>query len=143
MKTTVETIRIDTQAEEGLVNHARKEADKGKYEAVGFLAKGKYKDFIHALAPMHNHAPNPQHAYFVEPWEQFRAEQKLKEKGLEIAGVYHSHVNSEALPSDMDHTLARPGEVVLIYSVVFNDLKAYREEDGHLYPIELEVVNGS
>lgn len=104
---------------------------------MGFVAKREGKNLGVATLPMHNHAPNPTQAFFVEPWEQYRAERKLSEGGYEILGIYHSHVNGEALPSMMDHKMCWEGGCVLIYSVVFDDLKAYRETEGTLEPVEI------
>lgn len=137
MKLETRTVTLHPTVVESIKDHAKRECDKGGYEAVGFVAKNKNKEIGVATLPLNNHAPDPQHGFFVEPWEQFRAETWLEEEGYEILGVYHSHPNSEALPSQMDHKLARPGECVFIYSVVFGDLKAYAETDGALEPVEL------
>ena len=137
------TLAIHPLTANEIKRHAKREAEKGAYEAVGFLAshpEGEDPDLVRAVRPMHNHASNPQDAFFVEPWEQFQAEKELREGGYTIKGTYHSHVKSEALPSQMDHKMSRPREFVLIYSVVFDDLKAYIEEDGTLTPVTLHVA---
>lgn len=133
-----ETIHVDEGVLKSIRAHAMREKGKGGYECVGFLA-GRHGGPCTATLPLNNHASNPTEAFFVEPWEQFRAEQKLKKEGYTITGVYHSHVNGEALPSRMDHAMARAGEIVIIYSVYFDDVKAYRETEGVLIPVEMNT----
>jgi proteasome lid subunit RPN8/RPN11 len=139
MKLEVKEIALHYTVVESIRDHAREQADKGSYEAVGFVASNDDPGLGVATVPLHNHAPNPQHAFFVEPWEQFQAEKKLDDFGYNILGVYHSHVNSEALPSQSDHKMARPEEYVFIYSVVFDELKAYKENGGILEPVTLII----
>lgn len=127
---------------EGIKTHSRREHEKGGYEAVGFLARKEGTSLITSRVALANHNSNPQQGFFVEPWEQFRAEQKLENAGYEIVGVYHSHPVSEALPSRTDEQMARAGELMLIYSVAFDELRAWRECGGSLVPVRLELFDG-
>lgn len=127
---------IDITVEESIRTHSQQQAAKGNWEAVGFV--GAKKGVGVATIPLNNHAVNPKEAFFVEPWEQFRAEKRLADEGYTILGVYHSHPSSEALPSKSDHAMARPHEAVFIYSVPFDELRAYREDDGTLVAITIE-----
>lgn len=138
MRFTLEMVELHPTVAEQIKRHAREQKEKGGYEAVGFVAKPRGKNVGVATLAMNNHASNPTEAFFVEPWEQFRAEQKLEAEGYEILGVYHSHPTSEALPSKSDHLMARAGEYVFIYSVTFDDLRAYKENDGVLDPVGIE-----
>lgn len=141
LRATVEEVRLHFGVVSKIKQHSKEQAAKGDYEAVGFVAC-KYGESVGvAVIPLHNHAFDPQRTFFVESWEQYRAEKKLEQQGYDVFGVYHSHVRSEALPSNSDHALARPGDRVFIYSVIFDDLKAYREKDGFLEPVELVVTN--
>jgi len=126
---------------EGIKAHSRREHEKGGYEAVGFLAR-KGGALITSRVPLANHSSDPQSGFFVEPWEQFRAEEKLKNSGYEIVGVYHSHPASEAFPSKTDEAMARPGELMAIYSVAFDELRVWRERGGKLIPVHLELFDG-
>lgn len=121
----------------GIKDHCQREARKGGYEAIGFLARKRGHDVVTTRVALNNHSPDPQNAYFVEPWEQFRAERALAEGGYEIVGVYHSHPSSEAQPSRTDKVAARPGELMVIYSVMFDELTAWRECRENLLPVAL------
>ena len=142
MSLTVPTVQVHPSVVQAIRDHGGRQARKGGYEAVGFVASKRGRGV--ATVPLNNHSPDPEHGFFVEPWEQYRAENKLTREGYEILGVYHSHVNSEALPSQTDHVGARAWEgcYIFIYSVVFDDLQAYGLVDGYLEPVELVVAKG-
>lgn len=131
------TVSLHPSVVTKIKEHGKKEKAKGGYEAVGFVASRSVGSQGVAILPLNNHSPDPSHSFFVEPWEQYRAERKLEADGYHILGVYHSHLNSEAMPSMTDHQMAWPEGHVFIYSVIFDDLKAYRERDGVLEPAEL------
>lgn len=135
-----EVVFFNTNLIKAIKDHSKREADKGNYEAVGFLVRAKETNVITSFVALNNHAAKPDQSFFVEPWEQFRAERKIHNGGYEIAGVYHSHPTSEALPSRTDSTMARPGELMLIYSVAFDTIRAWREAEGSLEPVEVKYA---
>ncbi len=49
-----------------------------------------------------------------------------KERGVDVVGIFHSHPNSEAYPSDTDRQFMRGNPVAwIIYSGINRDLRAY------------------
>lgn len=138
---TAEQVAVYEGLRTHIVHHAQREHLKGGYEAVGFVAGLVGSDALTSAVPLHNHSPDPNSTFFVEPWEQYRAEKTLETAGFEIRGVYHSHPSTEAQPSKSDESKARPGELMLIYSVAFDELNAWREKEGSLRPVELQFVN--
>jgi proteasome lid subunit RPN8/RPN11 len=140
MNTVLEDVLIAPGLLESIKQHCIKENEKGGFEAVGFLAQRRGHDTVTTHVRLNNHCADPQNAYFVEPWEQFRAERALAEGGYQIVGSYHSHPRSEALPSRTDNAMARPGELVIIYSVLYDTLNAFRERDGSLQPVALSPL---
>lgn len=50
-------------------------------------------------------------SYFMDPKEQLQAFKKMRELKLEMSGIVHSHVASEAYPSQKDMRLAFYPEV--------------------------------
>lgn len=128
-----EIVKVAAGLSDAIAKHCQHEGAKG-HEAVGFLAY-KADGMVSTMVKLHNHSSDPDKAFFVEPWEQFRAETKLKEAGYKIAGVYHSHTVSEARPSQADTAMARPGELMAIYSVAFDELRVWREVDGDLVEV--------
>lgn len=56
-----------------------------------------------------------------------------EERKMEVVGIFHSHPNSEAYPSDTDKKFMDSNPVVwVIYSVISNDFKAYVLESNIL-----------
>jgi len=76
--------------------------------------------------------------YVVDPLEYLEAEKEAEKEGLEVVGVYHSHIGSQPSPSMRDLEHAIPGYVYLILSVSYNltfrawiieeEKKTFREE---------------
>ncbi len=56
-----------------------------------------------------------------------------EERKMEVVGIFHSHPNSEAYPSDTDKKFMDSNPVVwVIYSGITNDFKAYALESNIL-----------
>ena len=61
-------------------------------------------------------------SYFMDPKEQLQVFKKMRELKMEMTGIFHSHVASEAVPSQKDVRLAfYPDVSYLIVSL--SDLK--------------------
>ena len=69
---------------------------------------------VSALVPIANSFEGEEqyHRYLITPADMFRAEREARRLGLDVVGVYHSHPNAPARPSeyDRDHAAwtARP-----------------------------------
>jgi proteasome lid subunit RPN8/RPN11 len=120
------------------------------HEICGLLL-GKETDgkrVISALVPIDNSFEEGEqyHRYLITPDAMFRAEREARRQHLDVLGVYHSHPNSPARPSeyDRDHA-AWTAWSYLIVSV--NDGKAgdllawsLREDRSAFDPVYLEIV---
>jgi proteasome lid subunit RPN8/RPN11 len=142
LPTTQDTIRVHTSVVKTIRRHSQEQEAKGGYEAVGIMARPDDQSMITATIPLHNHANDPKITFFVEPWEEYRAWTKLERAGYVIEGHYHSHPNAEALPSQADTAMALPGSLMFIYSVVFDELRAYRKENDILLPVQIQEEEG-
>lgn len=71
-------------------------------EACGILAGN---ETAQVYFPMRNVDESPV-SYFMDPKEQLRIFKKMREQGLVMTGIFHSHVASEAAPSQKDIRLA-------------------------------------
>lgn len=56
-------------------------------------------------------------AYLLAPGEYRRAEQRARGIGLDVVGVFHSHPDQAAVPSDSDLAEAWPGWLYVIVPV--------------------------
>lgn len=82
--------------------------------------------------------------YSVHPTDQFRIMERLETAGEELAGIYHSHTNSAAFPSQTDINLAEgwPDPLYLICSLADDDnpdVRAFAIRDGAVEEVELDV----
>jgi len=64
--------------------------------------------------------------FTISPEELLKGYQIAEKNQLEIVGVFHSHPNSDAIPSNTDKKFMQNNPVPwIIFSGVNNDLKAY------------------
>ena len=72
-------------------------------EACGLLA-GK-NGIVEKVYETENVDKSPE-SFLMEPKEQLKITKEIRSLGLEMLGIYHSHVASEAYPSEHDLRLA-------------------------------------
>jgi len=83
-----------------LVAHAKREYPN---EACGILA-GK-ESHVEKMYEMVNTA-NSRIKYFMDPKEQLGVMKDIRNSGLDMIGIYHSHPDTEAYPSEEDRKMA-------------------------------------
>ena len=79
-------------------------------EACGILAGDLKKEETRGFFPMKN-LDESSISYFMDPKEQLLIFKKMREAGVEMVGIFHSHVASVASPSQKDVRLAFYPEV--------------------------------
>ena len=83
-------------------------------------------------------------SYFMDPKEQLLVFKKMRELGIEMRGIFHSHVNSEAKPSQKDVRLAfYPDVSYLIVSLSDTErpvLRSFRIQDEHVQEEEIKIT---
>lgn len=84
-----------------MIDHAKQDAPK---EACGILA-GK-NETIEKVYKMINTSDKPELCYFMDPKEQLKIMKDIRNAGMDMIGIYHSHTESEAYPSSKDMELA-------------------------------------
>jgi proteasome lid subunit RPN8/RPN11 len=112
-------------------------------EACGILAG--HSGTVKKIYSMTNAEPSPAF-YVMEPQEQFRVMKEMRQAGLELVGIYHSHTGSRAYPSATDVSLAYyPEAVYLIVTLLDRKLPASRGfsiVEGKINEVRVEVVPG-
>lgn len=81
--------------------------------------------------------------FSMKPEEQFRAVKNMRTMGLVLRGVYHSHPETPARPSEEDIRLAYDGAVsYVIISLVGKkpDVRSFLIKEGQVEAEQLEVV---
>jgi proteasome lid subunit RPN8/RPN11 len=100
-------------------------------ERCGFLlGHDQATRIVTAVVPALNVAATDRHMRFeIDPLEYLRAEQYAAAHQLELVGIYHSHPNTVAIPSETDRREAYPHFSYVILSVMeqrFADIRSWR-----------------
>jgi proteasome lid subunit RPN8/RPN11 len=79
--------------------------------------------------------------YLIDPQDHFAAIRGARAEGREVMGAYHSHPASEAVPSPTDVAEANSGRdfVYVIVSLVNDEVRAYRCQDGTVVSVPLTL----
>lgn len=95
-------IRLKKEHLDAMVAHAREDAP---IECCGLLA-GKDGTVVEVRRAKNKEA-SP-YRFSIDPLETRRHEQAMDDAGLELAGFYHSHTGSPAVPSPTDIRMMGP-----------------------------------
>ncbi|MCU0567561.1 MAG: M67 family metallopeptidase [Oculatellaceae cyanobacterium Prado106] len=77
--------------------------------------------------------------YFIDPKDLLNAQRYVRDRGLEIVGIYHSHPDHPAVPSESDRLLAWPEYSYLILSLQQGqvvDWQSWCLDDQHQFQAE-------
>jgi len=78
------------------------------WEACGILAgRGETAERVYEMT----NADKSPATFFMEPREQLQVMKEIRNRSLDMIGIYHSHVASDAYPSSRDVDLALYPEV--------------------------------
>ena len=98
---------------------------------------------VSTIIPITNTAGIGEH-YAMDPGEQLNAMRDMQEKGLEMLGIYHSHLDNPAYPTADDIQLPLSSDVShVIVSLKKLDnpvLKSFRITPGHVEPEQIEYL---
>ena len=100
----------------GEIQHAEDESQKLLVELVPLDNEWTAEAFPEELSTAAS-AYTKRRRYQIAPEDMLRTQQQAREQGLSIIGVYHSHPDHEAVPSECDRTLAWPEYAYVIASV--------------------------
>lgn len=132
-------MRIPKPVYAQMIEHAKKGYPN---EACGILA-GKNLEEASVFYPMRN-ADESSISYFMDPREQLQVFKTMRARGLEMNGIFHSHVASDAIPSQKDTRLAfYPDVSYLIVSLSDLDrpvLKSFKIKDEVVTAEEIKIV---
>ena len=129
-------MQIAASALSDILHHARETAPR---ECCGLLVGSG--DSVVRTVRAANLDPAPTR-YSIDPIDHFRAIRGARADGLEVVGAYHSHPASAAIPSATDIAEATSGAafVYLIVSLVDEDVRAYRIDEGTAVRIPLQAA---
>ena len=97
------TLHIEQSAYEAITAHA----EEGYPNEICGILLGKEAEgrrIVHAIMRIDNsfEANEQYHRFLIAPNDMFKAEHLARQQRLDVLGVYHSHPDEEARPSDYD-----------------------------------------
>lgn len=130
-------LQIEEKILTAMLEHGRREEPN---EACGYLAS---KDGVVChYFELTNKDAAPDH-YSMDPAEQFATIRRIREEGLQVAAVYHSHPETPARPSVEDIRLAYdPNMVYVIVSLMagVEPVTAFKVNRGEVTEIAVSVL---
>ena len=133
-------IRISKEVYEAMIAHAKAGFPN---EACGILGGDLKNHAARVFFPMKN-LDEASISYFMDPKEQLHVFKKMRETGTEMTGIFHSHVASEAAPSQKDVRLAFYPEVSYLI-VSLSDinkpiLRSFKIQDEKITEEEIKLI---
>ena len=118
------------------------------HECCGFLmgTTGEDQKTITTTVPVDNErTDSARNRYLISPDAYWEGEKEARRRGLEIIGIYHSHPNHPARPSDYDLEHALPWLSYIIVAVQdgqAQELNSFVLSDDHTHfePEQLSVL---
>ncbi len=120
-----------------IIAHARREAP---LEACGYLAE---KDGVVVMDYPLTNADAAEEHYSLLPEEQFAAVRQMRQGGLKLRAIYHSHPASEARPSEEDIRLAYDPEISYVIVSLFGGqakVKSFRIKGPAVTVEDIEIL---
>lgn len=110
-------------------------------EACGILAgKGGKVEKVYEMT----NADKSAATFFMDAKEQFKVMKDIRSSGLEMVGIYHSHVASKAYPSSHDVEMAfYPEASYVIISLMDKDkpdVKSFKLKEGKIEEEKIKWV---
>jgi len=132
-------LKIKQNVIDKIIAHAKQDAP---IEACGYLAD---KDGIIVKHFQLTNTDASKEQFSLDPREQFAAIRKMREEGLSVCAVYHSHPVSPARPSEEDIKLAYdPNLSYVIISLAdgLENIRSFRIRKGEVSEEKVEVIVG-
>ena len=89
------------------------------------------------------HPDHRSRRFLISPEDYMNAEKYADKNSLALVGVYHSHPNHPAMPSETDRLSAMPGFTYIIYSIMDGepaDVRAWVLDEDRSKFSEVEIV---
>ncbi len=123
---------------DAMIDHSNRELP---YESCGYLASEN------GVLVQHYEMTNLDKAvdhFTMDPKEQFSVIKDIRERGLKLVGVYHSHPETPSRPSEEDIRLAYDSDIsYVIVSLIEQptDVQSFRIIEGKVFREEIELVD--
>ncbi|MCA1560290.1 MAG: M67 family metallopeptidase [Acidobacteria bacterium] len=131
-------VQVRQSVLDDVASHAREEAP---FECCGLLVASE--GVIVESVRIRN-LERSRTRYLIDPAQQIETNRRLRGTGRSVAGAYHSHPDSPAVPSPSDLAEAHYSEFVYIIVSLADaqkpNVRGYRLEGGNFDPVALVPV---
>lgn len=132
----MDSIIISHRDMEDIISHAR----EGYPEEVCGILAGRDNEVLQVYRMTNTeHSPT---SYFMDPKEQFRVMKEMRNRGLKMVGIYHSHPVAEAYPSSRDVSLAFYDDVAYLIISLLNEepvVRAFEIKESKIRELRVEI----
>lgn len=136
---------LERPAREEILSHAREGADADPPREVCGVLAGRVEDetppveFVESARRVPNVAANPRTTYELDPEEALRTIESVESEGSDVLGFYHSHPQSDPVPSETDRRRATWTGYVYLVCTPDGRLNAYRWTGSAFEPLRVVV----
>ncbi|WP_227805348.1 M67 family metallopeptidase [Pyrococcus kukulkanii] len=123
-----------------IIEEILKRATSSPIEICGFLLGRENK--VSEVVFVKNGLDSPVE-FEMEPEEMLKALEYAEGKGLEVVGIFHSHLSCPPTPSGKDLKGMELWPVVWLIVNSSGEYGAWKLENGKVVEVEVRIVNGS
>ncbi len=132
-------ITIPKKIYDSIIRHAEAGYPNEACGIVAGQASGQVTEFF----PMKN-ADESGISFFIDPKEQIQVFKKIRERGNQMLGIFHSHTAGEACPSKKDIRLASYSEASYLIASLADGkksvLRSFKIKDEAAKEEEIKIV---
>lgn len=138
----MKNLKLYPKATETIENHA---LEAWPEECCGFLygTEGIVREISHAGQSTNIKSENRRKRFEIDPLEYLQAEKYAMANNLELVGIYHSHPDHPAVPSEHDREQASGYFSYIIVAVSknkINQIRSWQLNDQHMFEEE-EIID--
>jgi proteasome lid subunit RPN8/RPN11 len=96
-------------------------------------------DAFQSIESSSHRKPSKRNRFSIDPKVMLKVQKDARDRNLNIIGVYHSHTDHPAIPSEFDRAIAWEQYSYIIVSVqqgTAHDLKSWTLDDNHQFQSE-------
>ena len=123
---SMKTLKLNREVLDRILRHC---VESYPYECCGLMLGREDeggKIVVDVVRVRNVHEEDRRVRYMIDPMEYYEVERQAEQRGLKVVGIYHSHPNVPARPSQYDLNHSFPWYSYLIVSVSGEKVNEYR-----------------
>lgn len=119
-------LKIGAGDRENIHRHARETYPEECSGLIVGMDTGEMKVVVDVWPTDNTHEDERKRRFLIDPMDYMKLEERATERDLDVLGIYHSHPDHPAEPSEYDREHALPGWSYIITSVGEDGIKDTR-----------------